>query len=966
MKEDYSAIINDIHNASENKNLTFFVGAGVSRCSGMKGWRELIEEIALKLNGKTQKNISSDEYLGIAEAFYHNSNTEYDNYLKENFYNITEKPNQIHDLFFKFNPASFITTNFDDLLERAAVKNCKTFISVSKEDEIALVNGEHFIIKAHGDYKSNNIVFKDSDYLNYSSEHKLVDTLIKSIFASNLVIFVGYSLQDYTIRYILNWVHNCLKDKFKPIFIYTDKKKLSKSDIAYQASRGLRIVDWHNFYKRNEKKGEFIERYLKVLNTILIDKGKTFSNTNDEENFFFLYEKLAPLDSFFALRHEDIIKTLRYYVDIDTSGKIIEIPSQPKILKLFIDYTEKKARNKSIPRDALPKFKTLCNVFKKAGVFYTVRNGKQINFERDYIADKDIILFDYKKMDLYTKKTYTSLAKNYKKAYFFFSLGEFEEAYSLYQSIIYEAFKTKNYLLYYLAQKDVYNLHEMKLHNPYLYTFNEISNLPEHEDDIFSELPNNFKIKYSIFSNMYNINNLYKNTYKASLIATKMENTNSTNAVELGETSFWQGNTFIYNSLHFVIGNYLLTDEFTEFRNSIKMILEQQLFQYSEVGKKPLCNVPFSNHKNTPIVFGEIDFFCFIKYFSQKEIETAFNKYNINKLEITNDDLINRAIINLFAFYVDTLSSTQNFPLMKNYCKKLAVCLELLCHVIVSKSTVEYVTNILFNYTFYEIPFTLRWKFINYQDENGTVNVNTRNTLLCFIINCIKERKKIAKIKPVVNATNDLDYTEFSKFLKKNNSSNIIELDIIVHSILEECPNYPINELLYYYPIVNNDNKRRIRILATKKLKAKFDVRILINLVHCEEKISAEEVLEIHHYLEENIVNNKTRLLDSDQEYTFVNIGFLCFKGELQKNDFMKYLGTNDLFDFLVSPETFQQNKFNIHWLTDTFNYVNKFLSKNPNTKKIIQNVLSEIIKADKCSFADKKQVTDLYFKYYV
>lgn len=966
MKEDYSAIINDIHNASDNKNLTFFVGAGVSRCSGMKGWGELIEEITFKLNGKPQKNISSDEYLGIAEAFYYKLKSEYDNYLRENFYNITEEPNQIHDLFFKFNPASFITTNFDDLLERAAVKNCKTFISVSKEDEIALVNGDHFIIKAHGDYKSENIVFKESDYLNYASDHKLVDTLIKSVFASNLVIFVGYSLKDYTIRYILNWVHNCLKDKFKPIFIYTDDKKLSKSDIAYQASRGLRIVDWHNFYKKNEKKEKFIERYLKVLNTMLIEKGKTFSNTNDKENFSLLYEKLAPLDSFFALRHEDIIKTLRYYVDIDTSGKIIEIPSQPKILNLFIDYTEKKAKNKSIPRNALSKFKTLCSVFKKAGVFYTVRNGKQINFERDYIADKDIILFDYKKMELYTKKTYTSLAKNYKKAYFFFLLGKFEEAYSLYQSIIYEAFKTKNYLLYYLAQKNVYNLHEMKIHNSYLYTFNETSNLPEHEDDIFSELPNSFKMKYSIFSNMYNINNLYKNTYKANLIATKMENTNSTNTVELGETSFWQGNTFIYNSLHFVIGNYILTDEFTEFKNSIKMILEQQLFQYSEVGKKPISTIPLSNHKNIPIVFGEIDFFCFIKYFSQKEIETSFNKYNINKLEIANDDLINKIIINLFAFYVDTLSSTQNFPLIKNHCKKLAVCLELLCHAVVSKKTVEYVTNILFNYTFYEIPFTLRWRFINYQDENGTVNANTRNTLLCFITKGIKERKEIAKTKPIVNTTNDLDYTEFSKFLKKNNSPSVIELNTIVHSILEECPNYPINELLYYYPIVNEENQKRIRILATEKLKSNFDVKILINLVHCEEKISSEEVLEIHHYLEENILNNKIKLLNKDQEYAFVSIGFLCFKGELKKNDYVKYLGTNDIFDFLVSPETFQQNKFNIRWLTDIFYSVNKYLSKNPNTKRIIQNGLSGIIKTDKCSFADKKQITDLYFKYYV
>ena len=68
-------------------------------------------------------------------------------------------------------------------------------------------------------------------------------------------------------------------------------------------------------------------------------------------------------------------------------------------------------------------------------------------------------------------------------------------------------------------------MHELKLYNSILYNFTETSNLPEHEDDIFAELPNNFKFKYSIFANMYNSNNLYKNTYKANLIANKMENT---------------------------------------------------------------------------------------------------------------------------------------------------------------------------------------------------------------------------------------------------------------------------------------------------------------------------------------------------------------------------------------------------------------------------------------------------------
>ena len=63
MKNEYSKIIENINFASKHNNLTFFVGAGVSRCSGLKGWNHLIQKLDLKLNGKKRKQYSSDDYL---------------------------------------------------------------------------------------------------------------------------------------------------------------------------------------------------------------------------------------------------------------------------------------------------------------------------------------------------------------------------------------------------------------------------------------------------------------------------------------------------------------------------------------------------------------------------------------------------------------------------------------------------------------------------------------------------------------------------------------------------------------------------------------------------------------------------------------------------------------------------------------------------------------------------------------
>ena len=298
------------------------------------------------------------------------------------------------------------------------------------------------------------------------------------------------------------------------------------------------------------------------------------------------------MDSFFALRHEDIIKTLKYYVDIPSYGKIITIPSQPDILKLFLDYCKKRKNNK-IPKEDLSKYTTILSVFKKAGIFYTVRDGHKIIFEKDFVADRNLILFDYKKILQYVNKNYKDDFKNYKKAYYLFTLGRFDEAYKLYQQIAFETFNSKKYLLYYLSQKNIFNLHEMKNSNSYLYNFTEISRIPKNEEDIFDELPRDFKIKYNIFRNMYSLSHLYQNKYNAQNIADKIENTNTSNTIEIGLTSFWKGTYFILNSLHFVLGNFLLTDEFNEFKTSIKVIMEQQLFKSTEMGKQSFAENPF-------------------------------------------------------------------------------------------------------------------------------------------------------------------------------------------------------------------------------------------------------------------------------------------------------------------------------------------------------------------------------------
>lgn len=392
--------------------------------------------------------------------------------------------------------------------------------------------------------------------------------------------------------------------------------------------------------------------------------------------------------------------------------------------------------------------------------------------------------------------------------------------------------------------------------------------------------------------------------------------------------------------------------------------MEQQLFKFTEIGKQTFVDNPFNEFRDEYIIFDEIDFYCFIKYFTRKEITEIFTKYNIDILLTRHKDLINQATKNLFNYYAESVYVSSNKSLIHNFCNKLAVCLEILTHIVITASTIEYVASILLNYSFIDLPYSLCWRFLHFQKKNGMLNLKTKKIILTFLISKIEERKEqLIKTKRIIYKQDDWDFPIFAELLENTKKINFSELDIIISEILTTVSEYPIRELLYYYPLLNETNKSKIRTLVTIKLQTKFDVQILINLVHKGAKINATEVQLIHKYLEKSIINNKA--VDKDDENTLIEIGFLCFKGDLDKTDFYRYLKYTPLYDFLLQPENFPENEFDIKWITNVFINIHEYFSRNQITKKIINKAMAKTLKDNKCSYADKKYLTELFIKYY-
>lgn len=222
-----------IRRAIENGKLAVFIGSAVSYDSKLPSWKELIETMKGALEYQR-----TDDYLKIAEHYYlqYGRNT-YFNKISE-FFPEESAPNELHRLILSLNPQHIITTNWDDLLEKAIMDRGDLYFTVAADHELAVSPRSQLLIKMHGDLRHRNIVFKESDYHSYSDSFPLIENFIKSLFSTHVVLFIGYSISDYNLNQILSWVRNRTNDA-PPAFTILTEDKITLSESNYLRGKGV-------------------------------------------------------------------------------------------------------------------------------------------------------------------------------------------------------------------------------------------------------------------------------------------------------------------------------------------------------------------------------------------------------------------------------------------------------------------------------------------------------------------------------------------------------------------------------------------------------------------------------------------------------------------------------------------------------------------------------------------------------
>lgn len=613
--------IANILRAKDEESLAIFIGAGVSKSSETKtikmpSWGDLIDSLISDLNieGET-------DYLKIAQL-YHLTFGEHLYYKKiKDFFPDNIPHSKIHDLIFKLNPHSVITTNWDTLLEAAI--NAKTYfynVISSDKDLMKSYLGKK-LIKMHGDFKNHNIVFKEDDYLNYSYKFPLIENYVKSIISTHTVLFLGYSYNDIDLKQIIKWTQNHSSVR-PPMYLVVFKDIPAQR--KYLESHGIITI-----ILADEKIKPFNnDSYSNKLYTFLynLNSLELCTNLSDIEIINLVYSRVKSLQSLNAILAEQITRCFT------NCGLMYIEDNGPKALLRFYDTEVTSSDNNIELRGFYKKFVSLLNddekvekykshlqklffIFKKASIYGVILNDKRDRalLTTEILPNDSLIKID-KEINFNYYENITPIRSNIidkSRQYNCFQLNKLDEAYSIIEDELSEEIRQKDYanILISLFNQNVI-LHSLK------YGFSSdrdnYSTLEENKiHELYDDLPRNIKKTVSVIYDLVTFDYLFNLHYTVSSLLTKYSDVRKRNTRLLIDGDLYKTDFLFENLIIFVLKNGCLIDVYKEFKDVIRKVIEIKIIK--NAGKNELS-------------LTKLELYSCIKYIDEKTLTLLLRK----------------------------------------------------------------------------------------------------------------------------------------------------------------------------------------------------------------------------------------------------------------------------------------------------------------------------------------------------
>jgi hypothetical protein len=189
-----------------SRKAILFAGAGVSCTLGLPLFDALTDHLKQQLNLENSKDI---DFPMLSEYYFLETGRQDElfEWMRATWEppGLDVRPSKVHNCIVDLDFPVIYTTNYDCWIECAFAARRKPFRKVVGVTDLAQsAPNETAIIKFHGDLDEiSSIVLTESSFLRRMSFEEPLDIRLRSDSLAQPILFVGYSLTDPNIRYLL-------------------------------------------------------------------------------------------------------------------------------------------------------------------------------------------------------------------------------------------------------------------------------------------------------------------------------------------------------------------------------------------------------------------------------------------------------------------------------------------------------------------------------------------------------------------------------------------------------------------------------------------------------------------------------------------------------------------------------------------------------------------------------------------
>jgi hypothetical protein len=201
-----------------------FLGAGLSRGSGLPDWSELIKRLAADLG--IAQPVEQLDYLDVAQWYVEDKRfgpAKLADMIRTTLGDPEghARPTLAHYLLMSLPVRFMVTTNYDHLLERALTALRRYPLPIIRQEDVPRTGQREgiYVIKLHGDVgDAENLVLTRDAYDSFFQDRPALALLLEGLLLNETFFFAGYSLRDPNFRQIYARIGGMLREAKRPAF----------------------------------------------------------------------------------------------------------------------------------------------------------------------------------------------------------------------------------------------------------------------------------------------------------------------------------------------------------------------------------------------------------------------------------------------------------------------------------------------------------------------------------------------------------------------------------------------------------------------------------------------------------------------------------------------------------------------------------------------------------------------------